>query len=109
MTDVSMRLGDPAKAAALGIPQATRKTYNPFYTATELEREGKSVQAEGIYLDLLNNDFDNPAILAAFGMNQAVLEKNGVAFRMLAHAYDNVEGVIDGLKRVGITPKTDSN
>jgi tetratricopeptide (TPR) repeat protein len=108
-SNVEMFLDDPEKSvilgAATGKPQ--RKIINPFYEATELEREGKRKEAERIYLELLNSDFENPVIQAALGMNYAVAEKNGLAHLLLKSAYDNLNGLVDGFKRVGITPKSE--
>lgn len=108
MPEVEMFLDDPDKNVILGLPSAkpARKIINPFYEATELEKEGKRKEAERIYLELLNSDFDNPVIQAALGMNYAVAEKNGLAHLLLQHAYSNLGKIIEGFKRVGITPKS---
>ncbi len=108
MPEVEMFLDDPAKSVILGLPSAkpARKIINPFYEATELEKEGKRKEAERIYLELLNSDFDNPVIMAALGMNYAVAEKNGLAHLLLQRAFANIDQLLDGFKRVGITPKS---
>ena len=103
---VEMFLDDVDKRVVLGLPAAApKKIINPFYEATELEKAGNRKEAERIYLELLNCDFDNPVILAALGMNYAVAEKNGLAHVLLQKAYDNLGGMLDGFKRVGIIPK----
>jgi tetratricopeptide (TPR) repeat protein len=108
MADVEMFLDDADKNVILGVPtgKPERKIINPFYEATELEREGKRKEAERIYLELLNNDFDNPVLMAALGMNYAVAEKNGIAHLLLQRAYENMPNLIEGFKRLGITPKS---
>jgi tetratricopeptide (TPR) repeat protein len=110
MSNVEMFLDDPEKSVILGLPsdKPARKIINPFYEATELEKEGKRKEAERIYLELLNNDFNNPVVLAALGMNYAVAEKNGLAFLLLDTAFRNIDGIVEGFKRVGITPKTEA-
>ncbi len=104
-----MFLDDKEKNVILGLPttQPARKIINPFYEATELEKEGKRKEAERIYLELLNSDFDNPVIMAALGMNYAVAEKNGLAHLLLQQAFLREDKILDGFKRVGITPKAD--
>lgn len=104
---VAMQLPDPEKRTILGLPPPPKRIVNPFYEATELEKAGDRKNAERIYLELLNADFDNPVILAALGMNYAVAEKNGLAHVLLQKAYDGLPGLIDGFKRVGILPKGD--
>jgi tetratricopeptide (TPR) repeat protein len=109
MPDVEMFLDDKEKNVILGLPTApqTRKIINPFYEATELEKEGKRKEAERVYLELLNNDFNNCVIQAALGMNYAVAEKNGLAHLLLQSSLSNIGNIIEDFKRVGITPKSD--
>jgi ADP-heptose:LPS heptosyltransferase len=110
MPDIAMQLPDPSKASVLGLPAAPKndpaKINNPFYIATEFEREGKRKEAEHIYLELLNQDFGNPVLTAALGMCYATQEKNGLAFLLLNHSLSNIDTLLDGFKRVGITPKS---
>ena len=103
--EVKMFLDDPEKSVVLGIPESKRKIVNPFYEATQLEQAGDRKQAERIYLELLNADFENPVICAALGMNYAVAEKNGIAHLLLQKALAGISGIMDGFKRLGITPK----
>lgn len=102
-----MHLTDPAQRAALNLPPAVKKVNNPFYDATEMEKAGNRKEAERIYLELLNGDFDNPVIMAALGMNYAVAEKNGLARLLLQTSFDNMDKMLDGFKRVGIVPKAE--
>lgn len=95
---ISMSLAGP-----LGIPKPP--PVNAFYQATELEKVGKHAAAGKIYHDLLNADFDNPILLASLGMNYAVQERNGAGAVFLRKALENVDGMLAGLKRVGVTPK----
>src|SRR5437899_1067285 len=106
MPDVEMFMDDPEKRVILGLPEQKRKIINPFYEATELEKEGKRKEAERINLELLNSDFENPVIMAALGMNYAVAEKNGLAHLLLQRSLSNIDGIIEGFKRVGIIPKS---
>lgn len=104
-----MNLALPDQSATLGLPAApAKKLNNPFYEATELERAGKHKDAERIFITLLNADFDNPVLMAALGMNYAVAEKNGLAHVLLQTALSNSQHLLEGFKRLGITPKADS-
>lgn len=108
MSEVTMFMDDPEKRVIMGLPpEASKKIVNPFYEATELDKSGKRKEAERIYLELLNQDFDNPAILAALGMNYAAAEKNGLAHLLLQKALELSGGMVDALKRLGIVPKSD--
>jgi tetratricopeptide (TPR) repeat protein len=80
---------------------------NAFYEATELDKSGQFEKAEAIYLELLNSDFDNPVLQAALGMNYASRERNGLASVMLRRSLENVPGMLEGFKRLGVTPKDD--
>jgi Tetratricopeptide repeat len=107
MQEVQMFLDDPQKSVILGVPgdAPAHRPQNAFYEATELDRIGKRAEAERIYLELLNQDFDNVALFGALGMNYAVAEKSGLAFSLLKQAYDNIDELLPAFKRLGITPK----
>lgn len=110
MPEVEMFLDDPAKSVVLGLPSTqTVKNTNVYYNAVEMERAGDAKTAERIYLELLNSDFENPALLASLGMTYAVAEKNGLAHLLLQKALANLPELLEGFKRLGITPKPDSN
>lgn len=102
--EVQMHLPNPEQAALLGL-QSPVTVSNPFYHATELERAGERKQAERIYTELLNNDFENCVLCAALGMNFAMAEKNGLAHVMLMKAHDNLADLLPAFQRLGITPK----
>lgn len=105
---VELYLDDPEKSIVLGLPEKTRKIINPFYEATELEKTGNPQdrkQAERIYLELMNNDFNNPVIAAALGMNYACAERNGIAHMLLQFALANLDNLQQGFKQLGIIPK----
>lgn len=109
MENVEMFLDDANKRVAVGLPPVpARKVVNPFYDATEMDRNGQRKEAERIYLELMNEQFDNPVLMAALGMNYAVAEKNGLAHLLLQSALSNLDKMIDGFKRVGIIPKHDN-
>jgi tetratricopeptide (TPR) repeat protein len=95
---ISMNL----QGGPLGIPKPPQ---NAFYKATELEKAGKHVEAGKIYHELLNADFDNPVLLASLGMNYAVQERNGAGAVFLRKALEDVGGMMNALKRLGVTPK----
>lgn len=104
---VRMTIADPEHQRILGIP-AKAPVRNPFYDATELDKAGQSDKAEKLYLQLLNSDFDNPVLHAALGMNYAAQEKNGLGALLLRKALENIPGMVDGFKRLGVVPKSDS-
>lgn len=113
MQETQMFLDDANKSVVLGLPPAAlsseaAKLQNPFYNAVEYERNGNRQLAENIYLELLNQDFENPVVMAALGMNYAVIERNGLAHLLLSKALANLDGFLDAFKRLGITPKSNS-
>ena len=105
----SMHMVDPQKAAILGVKEQAPKVQNAFLDATKLDAAGKRKEAERVYLELLNSDFDNCVVLAALGMNYAVAEKNGLAQTLLSKALEKVDDIIPAFKRLGITPKADTD
>lgn len=105
---VNMTLEDPSKAAILGIKPSKPKVNNPFYQATELDKKGKHKEAEKIYLELLNADFDNPVLHAALGMCYASIERNGLGAMCLRRALENTEGILAGFKNLGVVPRTET-
>jgi tetratricopeptide (TPR) repeat protein len=96
--DIKMSLDGP-----LSPPKAP---VNAFYQATELDKTGDHKQAEKIYLELLNADFDNPILHAALGMCYASMERNGIGALLLRKAIENVDGMPDAFKRLGIATKS---
>lgn len=104
--EVSMTLDDPIKSAILGI-KIKPKIENAFYQANELDRANKHKEAEKIYLELLNADFDNAVLQAALGMNYASVEKNGLASILLRRSLENVDDMLNAFKRLGVTPKSE--
>lgn len=108
MPNVEMFLDDADKSVILGLPSnlPEKKINNPYYLATELERTGKDrKQAERIYLELMNHDFDNPVLQASLGMNYAAAEKSGLAHLLLQSALANLDKIQDGFRSLGIIPK----
>lgn len=105
-TEVQMHLPSD-QSTVLGLQPTKQKVHNPFYEAVELERAGDRKASEAIFTELLNSDFNNPAILAALGMNYAMIEKNGLAHVLLAAAYENLPDLLPSFKRLGITPKAE--
>lgn len=99
--NIAMHL--PAEANLLmGIPLKAPKV-NKYYQANELDKVGKYKEAEAIYLELLNNDFDNTVVLASLGMNYAITGNHGVAFAILYKAFGLFDSRFEkDLKSVGI-------
>lgn len=81
-----MHLSDPSQNQLLGIDTAPMKKRNPFFEATEYEKAGKYVEAEKIYIELLNNNFNDLAVGSALGMNYAIQGKHGLANQLLSRA-----------------------
>ena len=86
---INMALEDD-KASLIGLKQQPKAITNPFYNATELDKQGKHKEAEKIYLELLNADFSNPVVLAALGMNCASMERNGLGAVLLQRALERL-------------------
>lgn len=109
MANVEMYLDDSELTKSLGLPDTKKsKLENPFYQATQFEQEGKYKEAERIYIELMNVDFDNPVLLASLGMNYAMNQKNGLAFSLLNRALEKKETIIDGFIKLGIVPKNNT-
>lgn len=102
--EVLMHLADPAQNELIGVP-VKPKLKHPFYLANELETSGKMVEAENIYMEMLNNDFTNPVIMAALGMNYAVQGKHGLANILMSRSLQDYEKFPEGLNKVGIITK----
>ncbi len=108
MTQLPVRMHlNPVQSAILGLPKAVAAPKNVFYEATELEKQGDYHRAGKVYRELLNADFDNPVILAAYGMNCAAQEQNGLAYSLLTRALEKIDDLLDGFKRLGVVPKAE--
>ena len=103
--NVEMHLNDPAMCKLIGVPEPKKEHGNIFYKATELEKAGKHKEAHDIYVEILNNDFDNSVVCAALGMNLAVQGQNGLAHVLLMRSLDNVDKMKDDFAKVGILAK----
>lgn len=98
---INMALGE-----GVGKPKPLQVN-NPFYTACEYDKAGKHKEAEKIYLELLNADFDNAIIKAALGMNLASQERNGLAALLLQSALAGIGTTVAAFKRLGVVTKSD--
>lgn len=107
MGDVSMHLDDPETIKLLGLKEniQNQKAQNPFYAATQLEQAGKHKEAERIYLELLNADFNNAVLCAALGMNYATAQKNGLAVLLLNKAMEGLDHLVPDFEKLGIRPQ----
>jgi tetratricopeptide (TPR) repeat protein len=105
MAEIQMKPADSEMRAILGVPPDKPKMFNPFYDATQLDAQGRRREAEVIYLELLNHDFDNPVVMAALGMNYAMQEKNGLAHLLLRTALAQTDQMLPAFKKLGITPR----
>lgn len=106
MPEIKMNLEDPETIRLLGLKENTQdqKILNPFYQATQLEQAGKHKEAERIYLELLNCDFDNSVVCAALGMNYATAQKNGLATILLQNALKHLGHMVEDFEKLGIRP-----
>src|ERR1700742_1027111 len=102
--EVKMHL-DGAQEAAIGLPPV--KKVLPFYKANQLDQEKKYEEAEVIYKDLLNEDFNNTVVLSALGMNYAIRGLHGIANALLSRALELFDGFDKGLAAVGVDFKGD--
>lgn len=104
-----MFLDDAEMSQILAIPTKNKdkkpKVFNAFYEASRLDQEGKPKEAEKIYLELLNSDFENVVVKAALGMNYALAGKNGLAATLLHQALDNLGDILPCFERLGIKPQ----
>ena len=103
---VAMQLPDDARAL-FGIPPGVVETAlnappNPFVQAVELDRAGKHKEAERIYLELLNEHFENTVLHAALGMNYSVNQKSGLAHRLLKFAADRADRLAEDFNALGV-------
>lgn len=87
--EVQMHLA-PEHNALIGVPAVAKKR-NPFYEATELEKQGRFAESEKILLELLNNDFDNAVILSTLGMNYAINGKHGLGYALMYKALNSFD------------------
>lgn len=101
---MEIRMELPSTEAAL-IGLGPKKKINPFYLATTLERDGKLKEAEEIYKQLLNNNFNNIAVKAALGMNYAVQGHQGLANSLLSDALHNFDRFGRDTAELGIDNK----
>src|ERR1700679_2946142 len=82
--DLKTELGSKTHNDLLGIQPSIKPP--PFYMANQLEQAGKVEEAQKIYRDMLNDDFDNSVVIAALGMNCAVAGQHGLANVLLSKA-----------------------
>jgi tetratricopeptide (TPR) repeat protein len=75
---------------------------NPFAQAVDFDKAGKHKEAERIYLELLNEFFDNAVLHAALGMNYCVGQKSGLAHRLLQFAADHADQLESDFDVLGI-------
>lgn len=102
---VKMHLDRPEDNAMIGVSHVVKKI-NPFQQAIQLEQEGKLAEAQAIYHKLLSDDFNNTCVMAALGMNYAVIENQGLANVLLTRALKDFDGRFESdFTGVGITLK----
>lgn len=106
--NVNMHLTNPDHAKMVGLSPKQPKITNPFYHATEIEKQGKHKEAQEIYSQLLNENFENSVVQAALGMNLALQGHNGMAYQLLSKALERVDHMQEDLKKVGIIAKQDN-
>lgn len=83
--NIEMFLPDRALNELIGVP-VQKKVKNPFYQATELDKEGRFEEAQAIYHELLAPDFNDSCVLGALGMSYAMQGNQGVAYTVLSRA-----------------------
>lgn len=101
--EIKMFLEDPKQNQLIGVP-LKQLVRNPYYDATELDKRFEFKQAEMIYHQLLNSDFDNSALLAALGMNLCQQGAHGAASHVLKGALHHFADFLKHIQKLGITP-----
>lgn len=103
--NVEMFLPDARLNELCGIPLQKKKV-NPFWQATELDKQGKFEEAQAIYHELLAPDFDDAAVLGGLGMSYAMQGNQGVAYACLRRSYELFDSRFGAdLKKHGIKYK----
>lgn len=101
--NIEMFLPDPALNNLVGVPVGKKEVKNPFFIATEFDKQGRFDEAQRIYHDLLGPDFNDAVLLGALGMSYAMQGAQGVAFTCLSKALDLFDKrFADDLKKHGI-------
>lgn len=103
--NIEMNLSDPALNKMLGIKTGPKKKVNRFWEATELDKSFRHAEAQAIYHEFLDADFNDSVILGALGMSYAIEGHQGVAHAMLRRSYELFdERFGSDLKKHGIDP-----
>ena len=99
--EVKMELPDE-QAQMVGVPKKS-PIYNAFQQANMREQAGDVTGAESMYLEMLNNDFNNCVLWAALGLNYAVQGKHGLSNLLLTKALQAFDRqFIEDFSRLGI-------
>lgn len=75
---------------------------NPYQEAVKALNSNKLGEAERLFLEMMNGDFDNPVLLFALGMTCVANRKTGVAFSLLRRALERLDGADEAYKRLNV-------
>ena len=86
--NIEMMFSDPETNKLFGIKTGPKKKVNQFWQATEWDKQGKYADAQAIYHQFLDADFNDSVILGALGMSYAMEGHQGAAHTMLRRSYE---------------------
>jgi tetratricopeptide (TPR) repeat protein len=75
---------------------------NPYHDAVKALNDNRLGEAERLFLEMMNGDFDNPVLLFALGMTCVANKKPGVAHSLLQRALERLDSADDAYKRLGV-------
>lgn len=75
---------------------------NPYQEAVKALNANKLGEAERLFLELSNGDFDNPVLLFALGMTCVANRKTGVAYSLLRRALERLDDADEAYKKLGV-------
>lgn len=75
---------------------------NPYHDAVKALNANKLGEAERLFLEMMNEDFDNPVLMFALGMTCVANRKTGVAYSLLRRALEHLDDADEAYKRLGV-------
>ncbi len=75
---------------------------NPYHDAVKALNENKLGEAERLFIEIMNGDFDNPVLLFALGMTCVANKKTGIAYSMLRRALERLDDADEAYRRLGV-------
>jgi tetratricopeptide (TPR) repeat protein len=75
---------------------------NPYNDAVNALHANKLGEAERLFLQMMNEDFDNPVLMFALGMTCVANRKTGVAYSLLRRSLERLDDADEAYKRLGV-------